>query len=167
MILESIQSWAGVRLPPSGYLQAVRKLCDETGALMIIDENESGFGRTGTMFAIEALAPTVVPDIMTLGKSLSGGLYPIAAALYRPEYLKFWEKYPYSHLSTFAGSDLGCVVGLETIRYLEREKMGARALDVSSADVEKILDAFSRALAGCQSILTPMKRETLESLLHS
>ena len=117
VILETVQTLAGIRVPTARYLQGVRELCDKFGAFMILDENETCLGRTGAMFAIQTLAPRVVPDILTMGKSLGGGLFPISAALYREEHLDFWDRYPFSHQSTFAGSDLGCVMGLETLDY--------------------------------------------------
>lgn len=125
VILEPIQGWAGVRSAKHGYLREVRQLCLDNGALMIADEIETGLGRTGKMFAIDHEA--VVPDIMTIGNSLSGGLFPMTAALLRPEYLKFWKDHPYTHHSTFGGSDLGCIVGLETLNWIEKNRLTENA----------------------------------------
>jgi putrescine aminotransferase len=125
VIVEPIQGHAGVKLPDENYFKELRKLCDQAGALMIVDEIQTAFGRTGKFFAIEHYG--VVPDIITIGKAMSGGVYPITAALYKPRLLEFWNQHPLSHLSTFGGSDLGCVVALEVINEIEEEHLMNRA----------------------------------------
>jgi putrescine aminotransferase len=125
VILEPVQGQGGVMVPAENYLQEVRRLCDEYGVLMIVDEIQTGLGRTGKFFAVNH--EHVVPDIITLGKGLSGGLYPITAAIFKPDLLRFWEEHPLSHLSTFGGSDLGCLVALETIKILEEENLSQKA----------------------------------------
>jgi len=128
VLMEPVQGEGGINLPPDGYLPGVRALCDRAGAMLILDEIQTGFGRTGTMFASEWAG--VVPDIMTLGKSLGGGLYPITAAVFREPLGDFLVMNPFIHLSTFGGADLGCAVGLATIDYiLEHDLPGnARAM---------------------------------------
>lgn len=126
VLLETVQSFAGLRICTPGFLKQVRALCDEVGALMIVDEVETGFGRTGHMFAIDR-EPDVVPDIMTVGNALGGGLFPITAAIFRSEYLEFWNDYPFVHHSSFAGSDLGCITGLAAIDYVEKKKLAKNA----------------------------------------
>src|SRR5205085_12636724 len=125
VLVEPILGEGGVYVPPDGYLAAVRRACDRAGALLIADEIQTGLGRTGRMFRVEHEG--VVPDIMTLAKSLGGGIYPIAAALYRPELAAVLAERPFVHLSAFAGSDLGCVVALETIRVVEEERLAENA----------------------------------------
>jgi putrescine aminotransferase len=127
VILEPIQGHGGVNLPDPEYLASVRELCDEYGALMIVDEIMTGLGRTGTFFAMEDYG--VVPDIITVGKALSGGVYPITAAVFKPYLLQFWNDQPFSHLSTFGGSDLGCIVALEVIAEIERKNMARNAME--------------------------------------
>jgi len=131
IILETIQGEGGIHIPPDDYLPAVRKLCDENETLLILDEIQTGLARTGKMFACEHWG--VVPDVMTVAKSLGGGLYPISATIFKEEIQDFFVPHPFIHLSTFGGSDLGCIVGLAAIEYLEKhnladhaEKMGAR-----------------------------------------
>jgi len=111
------------------YLKGLRELCDANDILLIFDEIQTGFGRTGKMFCCEHSG--VVPDIMTVAKSLGGAIYPISATIYREELNDFVMTHPFTHLSTFGGSDLGCVVGLSVIDYLVKnnvpehaEKMG-------------------------------------------
>lgn len=125
VILEPIQGEGGIRVPPPGYLRAVREACDRVGALLILDEIQTGFGRTGALFAAEAEG--VVPDVMTLGKSLGGGLYPITAALFRAGMGDWLIANPFLHLSTFGGSDLGCRVALATIDWLLAQDLPGHA----------------------------------------
>jgi acetylornithine/succinyldiaminopimelate/putrescine aminotransferase len=131
IIFEPIQGEGGINIPPDEYLPAVRKICDDREILLILDEIQTGFGRTGKMFASEHWG--VVPDIMTVAKSLGGGIYPISATIYKEEIQDFFIPHPFIHLSTFGGSDLGCIVGLAVIDYIQKhnladhaEKMGKR-----------------------------------------
>ncbi len=131
VILETIQGEGGINIPPEGYLAEVRKICDENEVLLILDEIQTGFGRTGKMFACEHWG--VVPDLMTVAKSLGGGIYPISATIFKEEINDFFIPHPFVHLSTFGGSDLGCIVGLAAIDFIIRndlpgnaERMGQR-----------------------------------------
>lgn len=131
VILETIQGEGGINIPSEGYLASVRKICDENEVLLILDEIQTGFGRTGKMFACEHWG--VTPDIMTVAKSLGGGIYPISATIFKEEINDFFIPHPFIHLSTFGGSDLGCIVALATIDYIIKnnlpglaEKMGQR-----------------------------------------
>jgi putrescine aminotransferase len=131
IILEPIQGEGGINIPPDDYLPQVRKLCDEHEILLILDEIQTGFARTGKMFASEHWG--VVPDIMTVAKSLGGGIYPISATIFKEEIQDFFIPHPFIHLSTFGGSDLGCIVGMAVIDYIQKndlaghaEKMGLR-----------------------------------------
>ena len=131
IIFEPIQGEGGINIPPDEYLPAVRKICDDREILLILDEIQTGFGRTGKMFASEHWG--VVPDIMTVAKSLGGGIYPISATIFKEEIQDFFIPHPFIHLSTFGGSDLGCIVGLAVIDYIQKhnladhaEKMGKR-----------------------------------------
>lgn len=128
VILEPIQGEGGINVPPAGYLQQVRAICDRAGALLILDEIQTGMGRTGTLFACEQEG--VVPDIMTLGKSLGGGLYPITAAVFREQLADFLVMNPFIHLSTFGGADIGCVVARATIDYIISEGLPAHAAEM-------------------------------------
>lgn len=118
VLIEPIQHEAGILLPPNGYLQNVRKLCDEHDLIMILDEIKTGFGKTGRMFACEHY--NVVPDILVLGKSLGGGLIPTGAVVAKSHLWKrFGLSFPMS-ASSFAGNVLACRAGLSTIRYIQR-----------------------------------------------
>ena len=119
VILEPIQGEGGIVVPPEGYLAAARAICDEHGALLILDEIQTGFGRTGRWFACEHEG--VVPDVMTLAKSLGGSLAAISATIYTEEVREFLIPHPFIHLSTFGGSDLACAIALATLDVIADE----------------------------------------------
>lgn len=125
IILEPIQGEGGIHIPPDDYLPEIRKLCDEQEILLILDEIQTGMARTGKMFASEHWG--VVPDIMTLAKSLGGGVYPISATIFKEEIQDFFVPHPFIHLSTFGGSDLGCIVGLAVIEYIQKNNLADHA----------------------------------------
>lgn len=108
VILETVPATLGIAVPPPGYLQAVRRLCDEKGVLLILDEVQSGLGRTGKLWAFEHFG--VAPDIVVLGKGLSGGLYPIAATVLSRQLESVFHADPFIHISTYGGAELGCLV---------------------------------------------------------
>jgi putrescine aminotransferase len=127
-IVEPIQGEAGVVVPPDGYLKAARELCTRYGALLILDEIQTGFGRTGYMFACEH--DGVVPDIMCVAKSLSGGLIPIGAGITTEE---IWDK-AYGgldrallHTSTFGGNAWACAAGIASLQVIIEEDLPAEA----------------------------------------
>jgi acetylornithine/succinyldiaminopimelate/putrescine aminotransferase/predicted amino acid dehydrogenase len=111
-IVEPIQGEGGVVEPPPDYLSRVRQICDYYGVLLIVDEVQTGLGRTGSLFACDE----VVPDIITLAKALGGGLIPIGAVLANDR--AYSEHFARKHSSTFAGNALGCRAALETLRLL-------------------------------------------------
>lgn len=107
-LVEVIPATAGFALPPAGYYPELRRLCDEHGTLLIADEVQTGLGRTGDVWAIEGFG--VVPDALVTGKGLSGGLYPVAAALLGTRAGAWLDTDGWGYVSTFGGSELGCVV---------------------------------------------------------
>jgi acetylornithine/succinyldiaminopimelate/putrescine aminotransferase len=108
IILETIPATLGVKIPDKEYIQGVRKLCDEYEILLIMDEVQTGLGRTGKLWAFEYF--DIIPDIVVLGKGLSGGIYPISATIIRKPLESVFHKDPFIHISTFGGSELGCRV---------------------------------------------------------
>jgi acetylornithine/succinyldiaminopimelate/putrescine aminotransferase/predicted amino acid dehydrogenase len=116
-LVEIIQGESGIRVAPPGYLAAVRDLCHRYGALLIVDEVQTGLGRTGRLFACEAEG--ITPDILLLAKALGGGLMPIGACLYTEE--TYTEHFDLRHGSTFAGNTLACRAALAAIRELTRD----------------------------------------------
>ncbi|EAZ2563590.1 aspartate aminotransferase family protein [Salmonella enterica] len=125
VILEPIQGEGGVILPPQGYLTEVRKLCDEFGALMILDEVQTGMGRTGKMFACEH--ENVQPDILCLAKALGGGVMPIGATIATEEVFSVLFDNPFLHTTTFGGNPLACAAALATINVLLEQNLPAQA----------------------------------------
>lgn len=126
VILEPIQGENGIRIPPRGYLSAAREICDKHGALLILDEVQTGLGRTGRMFACDHCG--VTPDILTLAKALGGGVVPIGATIGTAD---LWEKVfktnPFLHTSTFGGNELACVAALKTLEIIERDNLSAES----------------------------------------
>lgn len=123
VLLEPIQGEAGIVLPPPGYLAAVRRLCDARGVLLILDEIQSGLGRTGRWFAFQHEG--IVPDGLVVGKALGGGLLPVSAFVARRALIDVFD--PGSHGSTFGGNPLAAAVGLEALRVLEDERLIERS----------------------------------------
>jgi acetylornithine/succinyldiaminopimelate/putrescine aminotransferase len=139
LILETIPATLGMPLPPPGYHAQAARLCRERGALLILDEVQTGLGRCGTVWAHEQDA--VEPDLITTGKGLSGGLYPIAATLMRPEIHALYAEDPFIHISTFGGAEPGCAAALAVLDVVEEpgflarvEALGAR-IEAGLADV--------------------------------
>jgi len=124
VVLEPIQGEGGVRLAPAGYLRAARALCTEHGAALVLDEVQTGLGRTGRLFACEH--DDVRPDVLCVAKGLSGGLTPLGAMLSTTEW---WDAgFGLSHSSTFANNNLSCSVGRAVLRELVgRDLAGAAA----------------------------------------
>ncbi|HEY4037998.1 MAG TPA: ornithine--oxo-acid transaminase, partial [Burkholderiaceae bacterium] len=123
VLVEPIQGEAGIVVPPDGFLREVRALCDERRVLMILDEIQSGLGRTGRWFAYHHEG--VLPDGVILGKALGGGLLPVSCFVAAPEVMDQFE--PGSHGSTFGGNPLAAAVGLEALRVIEDEGLVARS----------------------------------------
>ncbi|MCF7823412.1 MAG: aspartate aminotransferase family protein [Candidatus Marinimicrobia bacterium] len=113
VILETIPATLGMPIPESGYLEQVRSLCDRNGTLLIMDEVQSGLGRTGKLWAFEHA--DIVPDMVIIGKGLSGGIYPISATIIRDPLDQIFKENPFIHISTFGGAELGCRVGQKVI----------------------------------------------------
>lgn len=127
VILEPIQGEAGVVVPPDGYLRAARRICDEHGAKLILDEVQTGFGRTGTLFACQA--EDVAPDVMTLAKALGGGVMPLGAFIATAEMWSPMQPNPLLHSSTWGGNPLACAAGLAAVRAIVDEELPARAAE--------------------------------------
>ncbi len=119
ILVEPIQGESGIIIPPAGFMTGLADLCKEHRSLLIVDEIQSGLGRTGKMFAFEH--DGVRPDIVIIGKALAGGFYPVSAILADDEVMGVFN--PGDHGSTFGGNPLGCAVAREALRVLVDEKM--------------------------------------------
>ncbi len=115
VLTEPIQGEAGVIVPPKDFLPGLREICDQNNVLLVVDEVQSGFGRTGANFAVDLVH--VKPDLMVLGKALGGGIYPVSAVVGSRDVLSLLT--PGTHGSTFWGNPLAATIGREAIRQLE------------------------------------------------
>ena len=121
IILEPIQGEAGVIMPEKGFLQAVRHRCDATGALMILDEIQTGFGRTGSLFAHQHFG--IMPDILLLAKGMGGGM-PIGAFVAKRKIMNVLQNDPIlGHITTFGGHPVTCAAGLACLNKILNEKL--------------------------------------------
>jgi len=145
VILETIPATLGVAIPPPGYLQSVRKLCDDRKILLIMDEVQTGLGRTGKLWAFAHF--DIVPDIVILGKGLSGGIYPITATVLRKPLESVFHDDPFIHISTFGGAEIGC-------------RIARRVLEISAAapfleHVNLLASRFAEKIEGLRAKHTP------------
>ncbi len=139
IILETVPATLGVVVPKKSYLAAVRQRCDETGALLILDEVQTGLGRTGRLWAFAHF--DIVPDMLVLGKGLSGGVYPITATVLRRPLESVFHADPFIHVSTFGGAELGCQVAQRVLEISADPDFLAGVNDLAArfaAEIEKL-----------------------------
>ncbi|MCF8564047.1 ornithine--oxo-acid transaminase [Alicyclobacillus tolerans] len=127
-LVEPIQGEAGIVIPPAGFLSQAAKLCREKQVLLMADEIQTGFGRTGKLFASEW--ENVTPDVYILGKALGGGVLPVSAIVANHDILGVFE--PGSHGSTFGGNPLACAVALASMDVIVDENLVARSLELGN-----------------------------------
>jgi len=142
IIVEPIQGENGVVVPGDDYLPALRALCDAHGVLLIFDEVQTGFGRSGALFGCQHWG--VAPDIMTLAKALGGGVMPIGAFTATPAVWKAFEPNPLLHSSTFGGNELACAAGLATIEVILAEDLPAHAAAMGALLLDGLRDVAAR-----------------------
>ncbi len=136
VLVEPVQGEAGVRLPEKGYLEALRRRCDQTGALLIFDEIQTGMGRTGHLFAMQRYG--VTPDIVCLAKAFGGGM-PLGAFVARHEVMESLKENPVlGHITTFGGHPVCCAAGLAALRYLKEHDIVAQ-VEAKGALYEELL----------------------------
>ncbi|WP_262030929.1 ornithine--oxo-acid transaminase [Microvirga sp. Mcv34] len=126
ILIEPIQGEAGIVVPPEGYLRDLRALCDRHNVLLILDEVQSGLGRTGRWFAHQH--ENIKPDGLILGKALGGGVYPVSAFVATQEVMNVFN--PGSHGSTFGGNALAARIGLEALAVIEEEHLVDRSAEM-------------------------------------
>jgi ornithine--oxo-acid transaminase len=134
ILVEPIQGEAGIVVPPKGWLAGVRALCDRHGVLLIVDEVQSGLGRTGAWFAFEH--ENVRPDGIIVGKALGGGVLPVSAFVARREVMDVFT--PGSHGSTFGGNPLAAAVGLEALHVIREEGLVERSRVLGAYMLERL-----------------------------
>ncbi|OGI49138.1 MAG: acetylornithine aminotransferase [Candidatus Muproteobacteria bacterium RIFCSPHIGHO2_02_FULL_65_16] len=143
ILVEPIEGEGGIAIPDPGYLKGLRKICDERGWLLLLDEIQTGLCRTGKWFACQHEG--VVPDVLTLAKGLGNGV-PIGACLARGAAAAVFQ--PGSHGSTFGGNPLACRVALAVLEVLETGKYERRAEQLG----ERLRDGFKQRLAGVAGV---------------
>jgi acetylornithine/N-succinyldiaminopimelate aminotransferase len=150
VVVEPVQAEGGVRIPEVGFIRALRKRCDRTGAMLIFDEVLTGLGRTGTMFALEHFG--VVPDIVVMAKALGGGL-PLGALCTRDELLgTLSHDPPLGHITTFGGHPLSCAAGLAALNVIVRERLYERATTIGKDIVRRVLAMHAPEIAAVRGL---------------
>jgi ornithine--oxo-acid transaminase len=144
LFIEPIQAEAGILIPPDGYLRQAEAICRANNVLFMLDEIQTGLGRTGRLFAYEYEG--VKPDVVTVGKALSGGFYPVSACLARREVMNVFN--PGDHGSTFGGNPLGCAVARTALSILVEENL-----------IERSAELGERFLAQLKTLQSPHVKE--------
>ena len=139
IILEPIQGEGGVIVPEEGYLRGIRKITRDNNVLMILDEVQTGFGRTGKMFAFQHEG--IKPDILAVGKALGGGVYPVAAILADNAIMNVFS--PGDHGSTFGGNPLAAAVGSAALDVLVEEKLAEKSAELGKYFKDRLLEMKS------------------------
>ena len=155
VILEPIQGEAGILVPPAGYLQRVREICDETGVALIFDEIQTGMGRTGAMWRCQAEG--VTPDIMTYGKAFGGGILPITGIICKP---KMWVQELIDNpwllgSPTFGGNPVCCAAALATIQYMLTHDVPGQCRDkgvILKAGLEELAKKYPKVIQDVRGI---------------
>jgi len=129
VLLETVPATLGMVRASDDYFPAVRRLCDRAGALLILDEVQTGLGRTGRFWGFEHF--DLLPDMVVIGKGLSGGLYPISATLLRRHLEAVFHADPFIHISTFGGAELGCPVARKVLEISSRPEFLAHVRDLA------------------------------------
>ncbi len=138
VIIEAVQGEAGVRVPDHAFMRALRQRCDETGALLIFDEIQTGFGRTGKMFAFEHF--DVVPDILMLAKGIGGGM-PLGAFVAKKEVMDVIKDNPMlGHITTFGGHPMSCAAARASLQVIQEEQL-LDAVPEKAARFRELLDS--------------------------
>ncbi|HEY8136741.1 MAG TPA: ornithine--oxo-acid transaminase, partial [Methylocystis sp.] len=142
VLVEPIQGEAGIIVPPHGWLAGLRRLCDERGVLLLLDEVQSGLGRTGAWFAFQH--ENIRPDGVMLGKALGGGVLPVSVFAARREVMEVFT--PGSHGSTFGGNSLAAAVGLEALHVIRDEGLVERSRQLGEHMLRRLAAIHSPAL---------------------
>ncbi len=142
-LVEPIQAEAGILVPPSGYLSSARRVCSDNNVLFVLDEIQTGLGRTGKMFAYQH-EEDAKPDVLILGKALGGGVYPVSVALSSSEIMGLIR--PGEHGSTFGGNPLAAAVGLSVLNVLADERLAERAAELGAYLVDRLRRIRSEAI---------------------
>ena len=161
VIIEPVQAEAGVILPDPGFLQALREKCTECGALLIFDEAQTGFGRTGTMFAFERYV--TVPDILVLAKALGGGM-PLGAFVSSREIMSVLSVNPQlGHITTFGGHPVCCAAGLASLEVIIEEDLVRKCMEKSALLKKELNNPAINSIRG-EGLLLAVQLENPEAV---
>jgi ornithine--oxo-acid transaminase len=141
-LVEPIQGEAGIVIPPAGFLREAAEICRQNRVLLMLDEIQSGLGRTGKLFAY--MHEGITPDVLIVGKALAGGFYPVSAVLASREILGVYK--PGDHGSTFGGNPLGCAVARTALRVLVEEKLTERSAELGAWFLARVQSLRSPAI---------------------
>jgi acetylornithine/N-succinyldiaminopimelate aminotransferase len=163
VIVEAIQGEAGVRVPSKEFMQALRRKCDETGAILIFDEIQTGFGRTGKMFAFEHFG--IVPDVLMLAKGIGGGM-PLGAFVARKEIMDVIKDNPMlGHITTFGGHPVSCAAALASLQVIQSEKL-LDTVETKAALFRKELNHPKIKEIRGMGLMMCLQLETFEQVYH-
>ncbi len=174
-ILEPVQAENHCRAAGAEYMKAVRRLCSSKGAILILDETQTGFGRTGARFAYEQF--NIIPDILVYGEAVTGGVFPMTGIAFTRKLKSFFDDHPLIHLCTFGGHDVGCRVAIAAMDEYDRVKpwqnallMGKKLREKADAVREKY-QRIIKSVSGAGLLLsleleTPSKAEAFCASLH-
>ena len=160
VVMEPVQAENHCRTADASYYTQMRALCDSSGAKLIFDETQSGFGRTGRRFYFEHVG--ISPDILIVGEAITGGMFPMTAMVFTPELKHFFDIHPLIHLCTFGGHDLGCMVAMASLDEYDRLEPWGNA-----AKLGEILLTDLSALAGKGKLVSVAGKGLLISLKFS
>ncbi len=169
VIAEPIQAEAGVKVPGSSWMRALRDRCTQTGTLLVLDEIQTGFGRTGTLWAFEQFS--IVPDILLLGKALGGGM-PLGAFIADREIMQVLSHHPVlGHINTFGGHPVCCAAGAASLEFLLEERvvetvMGKQQKFLEGIDTRSVRDLRGRGLMMALELEDfPTNKKVIDALL--
>jgi len=165
IILETVPATLGVVIPSKAYIKAVRELCSRMDAILIMDEVQTGLGRTGKLWAFEHFE--IIPDIVVLGKGLSGGLFPISATVMRKPLESVFQADPFIHISTFGGAEIGCQLARHVLERSSEPRFLDHVLRLSNRfaeGVEALRQRHGRFLKGLRRLGLMMGLELEDEL---
>ncbi|SHL01367.1 aspartate aminotransferase family protein [Hymenobacter psychrotolerans] len=161
VVIETVQGEAGVRVPEPGYLPALRQRCTEVGALLILDEIQCGFGRTGTFWAFEQFG--IAPDILLCAKGMGGGM-PIGAFISSQEIMAGFKTNPIlGHCTTFGGHPVSCAASLATLHTIQQENLLAGVAEKAARFRQQLVHPAIRDVRGC-GLLMAVEFDSFEVL---
>ena len=164
VVIEPIQAEAGVIYPAAGYLDDIRQRCSKTGALLVFDEVQTGFGRTGKMFAIEKFG--VVPDILVLAKALGGGM-PLGAFISSNEIMSsLVSNPPLGHITTFGGHPVSCAAGLASLGVIIEENLVSGCESKSVIFRKELIHPLITEIRG-EGLLLAVQLKTPEAVIYA